>query len=134
MESLDYKRIFEGLQIGSVHRISVEQYYLEMLLQYDSAFKPENNIVSEMQVCQDYVDYIYSDQFKNDFERAYNDILERRNGLVDILIQLQEAMNQEKKTISWTEGSRFTIQMKYSVDALNNLVRKKRTRFCICPR
>ncbi len=52
------------MQIGSVHRISVEQYYLEMLLQYDSAFKPENNIVSEMQVCQDYVDYIYSDQFK----------------------------------------------------------------------
>ena len=132
--SLHIKGLAEGLQIGSVHRISVEQYYLDMLLQYDSAFKPENKIVSEMQVRQDYVDYIYSDQFKNDFERAYNDILEKRNGLVDILIQLQEAMNQEKKTISWTEGSRFTIQMKYSVDALNNLVRKKRTRFCICPR
>ena len=119
----------EGLQIGSVHRISVEQYYLDMLLQYDSAFKPENKIVSEMQVRQDYVDYIYSDQFKNDFERAYNDILEKRNGLVDILIQLQEAMNQEKKTISWTEESRFTIQMKYSVDALNDLLRKKEQDF-----
>ena len=113
--SLHIKGLAEGLQIGSVHRISVEQYYLDMLLQYDSAFKPENKIVSEMQVRQDYVDYIYSDQFKNDFERAYNDILEKRNGLVDILIQLQEAMNQEKKTISWTEESRFTIQMKYSV-------------------
>lgn len=100
-----------------------------MLLQYDSAFKPENKIVSEMQVRQDYVDYIYSDQFKNDFERAYNDILEKRNGLVDILIQLQEAMNQEKKTISWTEESRFTIQMKYSVDALNDLLRKKEQDF-----
>lgn len=96
---------------------------------YDSAFKPENKIVSEMQVRQDYVDYIYSDQFKNDFERAYNDILEKRNGLVDILIQLQEAMNQEKKTISWTEESRFTIQMKYSVDALNDLLRKKEQDF-----
>ena len=117
------------MQIGSVHRISVEQYYLDMLLQYDSAFKPENKIVSEMQVRQDYVDYIYSDQFKNDFERAYNDILEKRNGLVDILIQLQEAMNQEKKTISWTEESRFTIQMKYSVDALNDLLRKKEQDF-----
>ena len=31
-----------------------------MLLQYDSAFKPENIIVSEMQVRQDYVDYIGS--------------------------------------------------------------------------
>ena len=82
-----------------------------------------------MQVRQDYVDYIYSDQFKNDFERAYNDILEKRNGLVDILIQLQEAMNQEKKTISWTEESRFTIQMKYSVDALNDLLRKKEQDF-----
>ena len=100
-----------------------------MLLQYDSAFKPENKIVSEMQVRQDYVDYIYSDQFKNDFERAYNDIPEKRNGLVDILIQLQEAMNQEKKTISWTEESRFTIQMKYSVDALNDLLRKKEQDF-----
>ena len=71
---------------------------------------------------------------RSERRQKQNDILERRNGLVDILIQLQEAMNQEKKTISWTEGSRFTIQMKYSVDALNNLVRKKRTRFCICPR
>lgn len=127
--SLHIKGLAEGLQIGSVHRISVEQYYLDMLLQYDSAFKPENKIVSEMQVRQDYVDYIYSDQFKNDFERAYNDILEKRNGLVDILIQLQEAMNQEKKTISWTEESRFTIQMKYSVDALNDLLRKKEQDF-----
>lgn len=126
---LHIKGLAEGLQIGSVHRISVEQYYLDMLLQYDSAFKPENKIVSEMQVRQDYVDYIYSDQFKNDFERAYNDILEKRNGLVDILIQLQEAMNQEKKTISWTEESRFTIQMKYSVDALNDLLRKKEQDF-----
>ena len=127
--SLHIKGLAEGLQIGSVHRISVEQYYLDMLLQYDSAFKPENKIVSEMQVRQDYVDYIYSDQFKNDFERAYNDILEKRNGLVDILIQLQEAMNQEKKTISWTEESRFTIQMKYSVDVLNDLLRKKEQDF-----
>ena len=58
--SLHIKGLAEGLQIGSVHRISVEQYYLDMLLQYDSAFKPENKIVSEMQVRQDYVDYIGS--------------------------------------------------------------------------
>lgn len=58
--SLHIKGLAEGLQIGSVHRISVEQYYLDMLLQYDSAFKPENIIVSEMQVRQDYVDYIGS--------------------------------------------------------------------------
>lgn len=127
--SLHIKGLAEGLQIGSVHRRSVEQYYLDMLLQYDPVFKPENKIVSEMQVRQDYVDYIYSDQFKNDFERAYNDILEKRNGLVNILLQLQEAMNQEKKTFSWTEESRFTVQMKYSVDALNDLVRKKEQDF-----
>ena len=61
--------------------------------------------------------------------RDSNDILEKRNGLVNILIQLQEEMNQENKTISWTEGNRFTIQMKYSVDALNELVRKKEQDF-----
>ena len=70
------------MQIGSVHRLSVEQYYLEMLLQYDAAFKPENKIVSEMQVRQDYVDYIYSDQFKRDFDQAYNSILAKRNGSI----------------------------------------------------
>lgn len=56
--SLHIKGLAEGLQIGSVHRISVEQYYLDMLLQYDSAFKPENKIVSEMQVRQDYDLYV----------------------------------------------------------------------------
>ncbi|MFR8360240.1 MAG: hypothetical protein ACLVB7_02005 [Coprococcus comes] len=130
----NYKRIQNENVLRHILFLNVKsracaQYYLDMLLQYDSAFKPENKIVSEMQVRQDYVDYIYSDQFKNDFERAYNDILEKRNGLVDILIQLQEAMNQEKKTISWTEESRFTIQMKYSVDALNDLLRKKEQDF-----
>lgn len=123
--SLHIQGLAEGLQIGSVHRLSVEQYYLEMLLQYDAAFKPENKIVSEMQVRQDYVDYIYSDQFKRDFDQAYNSILAKRNGLVDILIQLQEAMGLENNPFSWTDESRFTVQMKYRVDTLNDLVRKK---------
>ena len=68
--SLHIQGLAEGLQIGSVHRLSVEQYYLEMLLQYDAAFKPENKIVSEMQVRQDYEDYIYSDKFKRDIDQA----------------------------------------------------------------
>ena len=123
--SLHIQGLAEGLQIGSVHRLSVEQYYLEMLLQYDAAFKPENKIVSEMQVRQDYVDYIYSDQFKRDFDQAYNSILAKRNGLVDILIQLQEAMGLENNPFSWTDESRFTVQLKYRVDTLNDLVRKK---------
>lgn len=123
--SLHIKGLAEGLQIGAVRRLSVEQYYLEMLLQYDSAFKPENKIVSEMQVRQDYVDYIYSDQFKKDFDQAYNSIMAKRNELVDILIRLQETMRLEKNSFSWTDESRFIVQMQYRVDTLNNLLRKK---------
>lgn len=123
--SLHIKGLAEDLQIGSITRVSVEQYYLEMLLQYDLSFKPENKVVSEMVVCQDYVDYIYSDQFKKDFELAYNRILAKRNGLVDILIQLQRDMNKEQKEFLWTDDSKFILQMKYRVDAINDLVKNK---------
>ena len=79
--SLHIKGLAEGLQIGNIHRVSVEQYYIDMLIQYDVAFKPENKTSSEMFVRQDYVDYIYSDQFRQDFDVAYDKVISDRNKL-----------------------------------------------------
>lgn len=43
--SLHIKGLAEGLQIGNIARVSVEQYYIDMLVEYDSVFKPDNKVV-----------------------------------------------------------------------------------------
>ena len=123
--SLHIKGLAEGLQIGNIHRVSVEQYYIDMLIQYDAAFKPENKTSSEMFVRQDYVDYIYSDQFRQDFDVAYDKVISDRNKLIDILNTLTEVMGQEQRTISFDDDSKVILQVKNAVETMNIIVQKQ---------
>lgn len=120
--SLHIKGLAEGLQIGNIQRISVEKYYIEMLMQYDMVFKPQNNTTSEMSVRQDYVNYIYSDQFRKDFDVAYNNVISTRNVIVDVLYNLIKAMGQEKRSITLINDSKVIPQVKNIVDYLNEMV------------
>lgn len=77
----------EGLQIGSVGRMTVEGYYLSLLMEYSKAFKPENKISSEMSIKQIFVNYVYSDSFISDFESAYKTVVQ---SYLDILYDLAD--------------------------------------------
>lgn len=124
--SLHIKGLAEGLQLGNIERESVEQYYLNMLLKYSNEFKPDTKFVSEMLVRQDFVDYIYSDQFKKDFGIAYDEVISKRNSLIEILDNLTEAMNQSKRTINLSDDTRVIEQIKYGVQAMEALVKSKK--------
>lgn len=123
--SLHIKGIAEELQIGAVPRLSVEQYYLDLLEQCDAQFKTENKIASEMFVQQDFVDYIYSNQFKNDFAEAYDKRLKKRDELADIIIRLSKTMGSSYGNISEENENKFYLQMKYRADDINSLLRAK---------
>lgn len=123
--SLHIKGLAEGLQIGNIHRVSVEQYYINMLMQYDKVFKPENKTSSEMFVRQDYVDYIYSDQFQQDFDDAYDKVMAERNTLIDALNSLTEAMRQEQRIISLEDDSKVILQLKNAVEMMSGIVQRQ---------
>lgn len=65
-----------SLQLGYIERRSVEGYYLSLLEKYDESFKLKNKIIDEMNVPQEYVDYIYSDEFWELFVTVYNQQME----------------------------------------------------------
>ena len=120
--TLHIKGLAEELQIGSIHRSSVEQYYIDSLLLYSPEFKLDGKVSFEMIVRQNYVDYIYSDQFRTDFSFAYGAVIEKRNSLVITLNDLLKAMGQPERNIDLSDDSKVIPQMQYAVDAMRNLI------------
>ena len=69
--SLHITGLAEELQIGSIERLSIEKYYSRVLAAYSDGLRPKGSIASEMLVKQNFVDYIYSDEFKRQFDQNY---------------------------------------------------------------
>lgn len=92
--SLHIKGLADGLQIGSIERISVEEYYIELLCRYSTEFKPKNKLTSEIVVKQSYVDYIYSDEFLNKFDKSYLLVMEEIRKLLPILDALAQELGE----------------------------------------
>lgn len=120
--SLHIKGLAEGLQIGNIRRSSIESYYLEMLMEYSSDFKPANKIVSEMVVKQSFVDFVYSDQFIEKFNKSYDEVISARNSLAEMLYGLLETMNQPKIIIDLSDNKNVSAQIKMAVETLNGKV------------
>lgn len=123
--SLHIGDLADGLQIGSISRFSVEKYYSYMLQAYDNSFKPENDIVSEHLVRQDYVDYIYSNQFILDFNAAYEKVIDERNSLSETLDSLTDEMGLPRRNISFSDNTMVISQMKMAGDNMASMIRNK---------
>ncbi len=83
--SLHIKGLAEGLQIGFINRISVEQYYVQILREFSIKFVPQKAISSEVFVNQSFVDFVYSDAFKSEFEVAYEKVMSDRREAFELL-------------------------------------------------
>jgi len=120
--SLHIKGLAEGLQIGSVDRVSVEQYYLNTLRQYSAEFVPANKLASEVFVNQKYVDYIYSDEFFEQFKIAYAEVIAERNKLVTILQGATEAVGEVYSEIDLQTDSEVVPAVKRKVDHIDSQI------------
>ena len=76
-----------SLQLGHIDRYSIEEYYYMLLRKYDASFVLRNPIADEMNVNQNYVDYIYSEEFKVILGEAY---AQKMDELKDVLYRVKE--------------------------------------------
>jgi DNA helicase IV len=120
--NLHIKGVAEELHISYIPRMSVEEYYITILIGFNKLFQPKNKVVSEASVNQDFVDYVYSDQFKEDFNKAYINTIRDRNKIVGFLDDLTDVMKLPRRTISLEDNSKVESLMKKKIEAINMLV------------
>ena len=123
--NLHIKGLAEGLQIGGIDRISVEQYYIDILREYSGEFVPKNKVSSEVFVNQTYVDYIYSDKFLDKFNLAYTDVMEARADLLIMIKGLTENFGENYEEISKGIESEFIPKIRRRVERFAELISTK---------
>lgn len=79
-----------SLQLGYIHRVSVEEYYKELLGLYDGSFKTSRKTKDEMELPQPYVDYMYSPEFLACLETAYAEVVSELESLRRRVLDLGE--------------------------------------------
>lgn len=120
--TLHIKGLAESLQIGSVNRASVEQYYQNVLEEYSKELRPSGAISSEMSVRQVFVDYIYSNAFRTSFEKTYSQIIALRNSIIEGLQILIELMGEKPRNIDVSDDSRVIPQIRTVIDWLKSKI------------
>ena len=123
--NLHIKGLAEGLQIGGIDRISVEQYYIDILKEYSGEFVPKNKVASEVFVNQAFVDYTYSDEFLDKFNLAYADVMEARADLLVMVKGLTEAFGESYEEISKDIESEFIPKIRRRVERFVGLISTK---------
>ncbi len=116
--TLHIKGLAESLQIGSISRVSVEQYYRNVLEEYSADFKASGAFSSEMSVKQIFVDYIYSDAFRASFENHYLQIMSSRNEYVSKLFAIIELMGEKPRDVDVFDDSRVIPQLTSILEGL----------------
>ena len=85
--------VAEGLQIGFIKRQSVEDYYISLLKMYSNELSPvKNKLAQEVYEVQSFVDYVYSDEFKEKFMLQYEEIISKRNQIVKLIYKTADEM------------------------------------------
>ena len=123
--TLHIKGLAEELQIGNIQRASVEQYYIDTLLRYSPEFELDSKVSSEMIVRQSFVDYVYSNQFRKDFDIAYDSVIAERNSLSTILANLAEAMGQSNPRIDFSDDTKVVQQLQHGFISMRMMVERK---------
>jgi len=119
------KGIAEELQIGSIARTSVQQYYLDLLSAYSPELRIKESLSSEMLVRQDFVDYVYSDAFRADFATAYGAVISERNALAEDLANLAKTMGQPARKFDLSDDSKVAQQLQTGAEALRYTVEQR---------
>ena len=121
--TLHIKGLSEDLQIRYIDKLTVEQYYLKVLLEYSNEFKLDRKLSSEMIVRQDFVNYIYSDRFLRDFSQAFRKIIDRRNNLAESISKIANKMNINQEDYDFQDNIKVTEKLNRDISALSGFIR-----------
>lgn len=112
--NLHIKGLADELQLEKIDRIPIEQYYLKTLQRYGFNYKSSTKISSEISMNQAFVDYIYSDDFIEEFDKAFKEHILERNKIIEVLDNLTDAMGESRSDIDIERNDVFisTVQRK----------------------
>jgi len=122
--SLHIKGLADSLQIGSIDRTSVEQYYLNLLSAYSKELLPSSKITSEIAVKSLFVDYVYSNEFLEKFKEAYNNTIIERKKIVPVFETLYSSLQENFSPLDMKTDSEFVPELKRRYVRLAVLVQK----------
>lgn len=77
------KAVTDGLAISKITQKTIESYYCELLAEYNQEFEINKKIKSEVNVDRRFLQYLYSDDFCNDFTQVYKEEISKRNDLLE---------------------------------------------------
>ncbi len=125
--NLHINGLASSLQIGNITRISVEQYYLDVLKTYSYEFIPNNKtIASEIYVNQSFVDYIYSDEYKKQFNRAYDEVIANRSELAVMLESVCKYFDESYSEPSTDTDASFIPSIKVRAERFERKIETKK--------
>lgn len=117
------KAVTEGLAIRNIQQSTIEQYYVELLSEYDKEFRIKKDIISDFKMNDKMLGFIYSDSFINEFDKNFDVCIAKRRELTDELKSLcektdtsvaEEVPKQEKEVPDWCARTYERLQTKVS--------------------
>lgn len=121
--TLHIKGLSEDLQIRYIRKLTVEQYYLDTLLEYSKDFEIKGKISTEMIVPQDFVNYVYSDLFRSALPKAFKKVISRRNALSESINELAAAMGIEKRVYTFEDNDYVVEQLRSGIQTLKGVLK-----------
>lgn len=125
--NLHIKGVADSMQIGGILRESIEQYYIDVLMRYDERFKPQNKIGNEMKngVSQNFVDFVYSDDFIKWFDYSYEKVLQQRNDFCQEIQEFAGVFDIEPKSIDLNVNKSVFAQYKAELERYYGYIRAR---------
>lgn len=117
--------LVSSLQLGYIERKSVEGYYLQLLEEYDKSFRVNGKIIDEMSVAQEYVDFVYSDDFMQLFEIAYDKEITNISNYYEQVANLSKEFGREAKRNVETKDYELISTLIDELGALSKLVKNQ---------
>ena len=134
--------VADGLRVGFIDRVSIEQYYNRLLALYSKQLTySKGKLASESSEYQAFVNYVYSDQFIDDFLYAYEEEMKMRDQVIAhiqrVAIDMREnvsgIMETDEACDSWIASTqeklakRIETEEKEIANAQKEIRRKKQT-------
>lgn len=124
--NLHIKGLADELQLEKIDRVPLEKYYIRMLKKYGIEYKASTNISSEISMKREFVDYVYSDTFKKDFDKAFETYIVERNSIINVLNALTDAMGISRSSIDLERNDLFIPEVQRKNDSLLSMVKVRK--------
>ena len=108
------RSIVESQRLGFIPRLTVDEYYKNMLKKYSDDLAPERSLAKESSENPAFVRFVYSDEFLDRYNNAYDNAVSEQALLIDEMIELSKRMGLVKpKETAQTDAETYVWLMEF---------------------